>query len=199
MQEGLLYKYCKIHDKIIANIEFAVYFIFALWIFIIPGDILSSYPICAKFVNFMKQYFPNIQIFSDVSPFKQEIEFYASYMQAVGLIWSAEMAFYATCCYTIFYREDKELQEKVKSFSWPLLIFAFGMSIFGIYVHYTGYIVTGGMSFMAQILQPNLRYFNTYYFFKLFLCSAQQCLLRYFIRYFIKFIKIKAVGKKFNK
>jgi hypothetical protein len=80
MQEGLLYKYCKIHDKIIANIEFAVYFIFALWIFIIPGDILSSYPICAKFVNFMKQYFPNIQIFSDVSPFKQEIEFYASYM-----------------------------------------------------------------------------------------------------------------------
>ena len=80
MQEGLLYKYRKIHDKIIATIEFAVYFIFALGFFIILGNILSSYPICAKFVNFMKQYFPNVQIFSDVSPFKQEIEFYTSYM-----------------------------------------------------------------------------------------------------------------------
>ena len=153
MQEGLLYKYRKIHDKIIANIEFAVYFIFALGIFIILGNILSSYPICAKFVNFMKQYFPNVQIFSDVSPFKQEIEFYTSYMWVIGLLWAAEMAFYATCCYTIFYREDKELQEKVKSFSWPLLIFAFGMSIFGIYVYYTGYIVTGGVSFMAWSIE----------------------------------------------
>ncbi|WP_157788750.1 hypothetical protein [Campylobacter showae] len=34
----------------------------------------------------MKQIFPNIQIFSDISPFKQEIEFYASHMQVLGLL-----------------------------------------------------------------------------------------------------------------
>ena len=92
--------------------------IFALGIFIIPSDILSRYEICREFVNFMKQYFPNIQIFSDVSPFKEEIEFYASYMWVIGLFWAAEMAFYATCAYTLFYSEDKLLQEKVKSFGW---------------------------------------------------------------------------------
>ena len=75
-----LYKYCKTHDKIAMNVALAIYLIFALGIFIVPGDIFSRCEICREFVNFMKQYFPNIQIFSDVSPFKQEIEFYTSYM-----------------------------------------------------------------------------------------------------------------------
>ena len=114
----------------------AVYFLFVLGIFIVPGDILSRCEICREFVNFMKQYFPNIQIFSDVSPFKQEIEFYTSYMWVLGLILSADMVFYATCCYTVLYRQDKELQEKVKSFGLPLLVFAFGLSIFSIYVYF---------------------------------------------------------------
>ena len=131
------------------NVALAIYLIFALGIFIVPGDILSRCEICREFVDFMKQYFPNIQIFSDVSPFKQEIEFYTSYMWVLGLILSADMVFYATCCYTVLYRQDKELQEKVKSFGLPLLVFAFGLSIFSIYVYYTGYIVTDGVTFMA--------------------------------------------------
>ena len=118
MQESFLYKYYKTHDKITIHIIAAIYLIFALGIFIIPSDILSRYEICREFVNFMKQYFPNIEIFSDVSPFKEEIEFYASYMWVIGLFWAAEMAFYATCAYTLFYSEDKLLQEKVKSFGW---------------------------------------------------------------------------------
>ena len=101
MQESFLYKYYKTHDKITIHIIAAIYLIFALGIFIIPSAILSRYEICREFVNFMKQYFPNIQIFSDVSPFKEEIEFYASYMWVIGLFWAAEMAFYATCAYTI--------------------------------------------------------------------------------------------------
>lgn len=44
------------------------------------------YKICRSFVEAMKQIFPNIQIFSDISPFKQEIEFYASHMQVLGLL-----------------------------------------------------------------------------------------------------------------
>ena len=71
------------------NIAFGIYFIFALGIFIVPGDILSRCEICREFVNFMKQYFPNIQIFSDVSPFKQEIEFYTSYMLVIGLFFGS--------------------------------------------------------------------------------------------------------------
>ena len=115
-----------------------------------PSDILSRCEICREFVNFMKQYFPNIQIFSDVSPFKQEIEFYTSYMWAIGLFLAAEMVFYATCAYTLFYSENKLLQEKVKSFGWVLLFFAFSFSFFAIKVYYTGYIVTDGVTLFAK-------------------------------------------------
>ena len=132
------------------NVALAIYLIFALGIFIVPGDILSRCEICREFVDFMKQYFPNIQIFSDVSPFKQEIEFYTSYMWVLGLFLAAEMVFYATCAYTLFYSEDKLLQEKVKSFGWILLFFAFSFSFFAIKVYYTGYIVTDGVTLFAK-------------------------------------------------
>ena len=149
MQEGLLYKYYKTHDKITMHIIAAIYFIFALGIFIIPGDILSSYPICAKSVNFMKQYFPNIQIFSDVSPFKQEIEFYTSYMWVVGLLLAAELVFYVTCQYIIFVDKDVDAKENIKNISPLGLLFYFGLSVFGIKVYYTGYIVTNGVTFLS--------------------------------------------------
>ena len=148
-EEGLLYRYCKTHDKIAMNIILAIYFIFALGIFIIPSDILSSYPICAKFVNFMKQYFPNIQIFSDVSPFKQEIEFYTSYMWVVGLLWAAEMVFYVTCMYTVFMDTDIGDREGIEKLNWKMLVLSFIFGFFAIYVYYTGYIVTGGVTFIG--------------------------------------------------
>ena len=71
------------------NVALAIYLIFALGIFIVPGDILSRCEICREFVNFMKQYFPNIQIFSDVGPFKQETLFYTSYMWVIGLFFGS--------------------------------------------------------------------------------------------------------------
>lgn len=94
------------------NVALAIYLIFALGIFIVPGDILSRCEICREFVNFMKQYFPNIQIFSDVSPFKQEIEFYTSYMWVLGLILSADMVFYATCCLRYFTAKTKSCKKR---------------------------------------------------------------------------------------
>ena len=54
-----------------------------------PSDILFRYEICCEFVDFMKQYFPNIQIFSDVGPFKQETLFYTSYMWVIGLFFGS--------------------------------------------------------------------------------------------------------------
>ncbi|WP_221892112.1 hypothetical protein [Campylobacter massiliensis] len=149
MQENFLYKYCKTHGKVATNIIVAVYFLFALGIFIVPGDILSCCEICREFVNFMKQYFPNIQIFSNVSPFKEEIEFYTSYMWVLGLLWAAEMAFYVTCIYTVFMDTDIDEREDIKKLSWKMLVFRFTFGLFAIYVYYTGYIVTGGVSFMA--------------------------------------------------
>ena len=148
MQESFLYKYYKTHDKIAMNVALAIYLIFALGIFIVPGDILSRCEICREFVNFMKQYFPNIQIFSDVSPFKQEIEFYTSYMWVIGLLWAAEMVFYETYN-TIFVDKGLSVRETVKKFNLFELIFGFGMGIFAIYVYYTDYIVTDGISIMA--------------------------------------------------
>ena len=67
----------------------AIYFLFALGVFIVPSDILFRYEICREFVDFMKQYFPNIQIFSDVGPFKQETLFYTSYMWVIGLFFGS--------------------------------------------------------------------------------------------------------------
>jgi hypothetical protein len=49
---------------------FIAYVVASFGIFIIPEDILSSCKICRSFVEVMKQIFPNIQIFSDISPFK---------------------------------------------------------------------------------------------------------------------------------
>ena len=130
------------------NVALAIYLIFALGIFIVPGDILSRCEICREFVNFMKQYFPNIQIFSDVSPFKQEIEFYTSYMWVIGLLWAAELVFYETYN-TIFVDKGLSVRETVKKFNLFELMFGFGMGIFAIYVYYAGYIVTDGVTFMA--------------------------------------------------
>lgn len=134
MQESFLYKYRKTHDKIAMNVALAIYLIFALGIFIVPGEILSRCEICREFVNFMKQYFPNIQIFSDVSPFKQEIEFYTSYMWVLGLLWAAEMAFYVTCIYTVFMDTDIGEREDIKKLSWKMLVFRFTFGLFAIYV-----------------------------------------------------------------
>ena len=148
MQESFLYKYRKTHDKIAMNVALAIYLIFALGIFIVPGDILSRCEICREFVKFMKQYFPNIQIFSDVSPFKEDIEFYTSYIWVIGLLWAAELVFYETYN-TIFVDKGLSVRETVKKFNLFELMFGFGMGIFAIYVYYTGYIVTDGVTFVA--------------------------------------------------
>ena len=125
MQESFLYKYYKTHDKITIHIIAAIYLIFALGIFIIPSDILSRCEICREFVNFMKQYFSNIQIFSDVSPFKEEIGFYTSYMWVIGLILAVELAFYAKCQDIMFVDEDVNAKENIKKHRlfWTAILF----------------------------------------------------------------------------
>ncbi|MBC2883431.1 hypothetical protein H7R39_09215 [Campylobacter sp. Marseille-Q3452] len=59
-------------QRFLKNI-FIAYVVASFGFFIIPEDILSSCKIYRGFVTAVKHIFPNIQIFSDISPFKQEI------------------------------------------------------------------------------------------------------------------------------
>ncbi|MDA3050177.1 hypothetical protein OFO03_06810 [Campylobacter sp. JMF_02 ED1] len=61
------------------------YFVMSLSAFVIPIDILDRSEICANFVNFMKQFFPNIEVFGSVSKIPQYTEFYVSFMWIWGL------------------------------------------------------------------------------------------------------------------
>ena len=144
---NLLKRYYEAHDKKVTIFILVSYFIFSLGIFILPSDLLSKFQICQEFVNFMKQYFINIEIFSGVSSFKEEIEFYVSYMWVVGLLWALEAVFYTICRFFIFY--NSETSETIKRLDFKWLIFGFSFSIFAIYVYSTGYIVTDGISFFA--------------------------------------------------
>ena len=144
---NLLKRYYEAHDKKVTIFILVSYFIFSLGIFILPSDLLSKFQICQEFVNFMKQYFINIEIFSGVSSFKEEIEFYVSYMWIVGLLWALEAVFYTICRFFIFY--NSETSETIKRLDFKWLIFGLSFSIFAIYVYYTGYIVTDGISFFA--------------------------------------------------
>ena len=144
---NLLKRYYKAHDKMATIFILISYFVFSLGIFILPSDLLSKSQTCQEFVNFMKQYFINIEIFSGVSSFKEEIEFYVSYMWIVGLLWALEAVFYTICRFFIFY--NSETSETIKRLEFKWLIFGFSFGIFAIYVYSTGYIVTDGISFFA--------------------------------------------------
>ena len=144
---NLLKRYYEAHDKKVTIFILVSYFIFSLGIFILPSDLLSKSQACQEFVNFMKQYFINIEIFSGVSSFKEEIEFYVSYMWVVGLLWALEAVFYTICRFFIFF--NNETSEMIKRLDFKWLIFGLSFSIFAIYVYYTGYIVTDGISFFA--------------------------------------------------
>lgn len=63
-----------------------IYFLYSLSAFIIPKNILDISPVCLNFVNFMKSYFPNIEIIGNISPYTQLSEFYVSIMWIYGII-----------------------------------------------------------------------------------------------------------------
>ena len=67
------------------NYYIIFYFVVAFSAFIIPIDILDRSEICANFVHFMKQIFPNIEVFGSVSKIPQHTEFYVSFMWIWGL------------------------------------------------------------------------------------------------------------------
>ena len=65
---------------------FLFYIFISLSIFVISENILDKSQICSKFVNFMKHFFPNIEIFESISPLPQLTAFYTSFMWIWGII-----------------------------------------------------------------------------------------------------------------
>lgn len=63
---------------------FFTYVALSLSVFIIPENILDNCKICASFVNFMEQIFPNISKFASVSQIPQVVKFYVSIMWVGG-------------------------------------------------------------------------------------------------------------------
>ena len=121
-------------EQFLKNI-FIAYVVASFGIFIIPEDILSSCKICRDFVAAMKHIFPNIQIFSDISPFKQEIEFYASYMWVLGLLLAIILS-------ALFVISDRR---KAPIISWPMSILGLILSAFIIYDYFFGCVGVDGI------------------------------------------------------
>ena len=121
-------------ERFLENI-FIAYVVASFGFFIIPEDILSSCKICRSFVEAMKQIFPNIQIFSDISPFKQEIEFYASYMWVLGLLLAIILS-------ALFVISGKR---KAPIISWPMSMLGLILSAFIIYDYFFGCVGVDGI------------------------------------------------------
>ena len=83
----------------------------------------------------MKQIFPNIQIFSDISPFKQEIQFYASYMWVLGLLLAIILS-------ALFVMSGKC---KAPNISWPISMLGLILSTFIIYDYFFGCVGVDGI------------------------------------------------------
>lgn len=83
----------------------------------------------------MKQIFSNIQIFSDISPFKQEIEFYASYMWVLGLLLAIILSALFVICG----------KQKAPNISWPMSMLGLILSAFIIYDYFFGCVGVDGI------------------------------------------------------
>lgn len=85
-----------------------IYFLYSLSVFIIPKNILDISPVCLNFVNFMKSYFPNIEIIGSISPYTQLSEFYVSIMWIYGIIIFVVSSLYSLVYYIYFCRYDDD-------------------------------------------------------------------------------------------
>ena len=83
----------------------------------------------------MKHIFPNIQIFSDISPFKQEIQFYASHMWVLGLLLAIILS-------ALFVMSGKR---KAPNISWPISMLGLILSAFIIYDYFCGCVGVDGI------------------------------------------------------
>ena len=85
---------------------FYFYIFVSLSVFILPRNILDKSEICTIFVNFMKQFFPNIKVFESVSSLPQLTAFYTSFMWVFGIIM-------AIVCFFVFLAGAKAIKNTI--------------------------------------------------------------------------------------
>ena len=139
-----------------------IYFLYSLSAFIIPKNILDISPVCLNFVNFMKSYFPNIEIIGSISPYTQLSEFYVSIMWIYGIIIFAVSSLYSLVYYIYFCRYDDDfilVAKKKRENDCPFLLlpFMFGLGIFMFWVYYTGYFASSGISIRTSHFMPEFQ------------------------------------------
>ena len=84
-------KFIKFFGRLYAAV-FALFAITALSVFVLPENILDASAVCADFVKFMKQFFPNIAAIGKISPHTQLAEFY------VAALWVPILTAFALSC-----------------------------------------------------------------------------------------------------
>lgn len=172
---------------------FLFYIFISLSIFVISESILDKSQICSNFVNFMKQFFPNIEIFESVSPLPQLTAFYTSFMW----IWGIALGFM-----NIFavYKSKYNIRINLPNTNIFGYIFLILICCFGLYAYFSGYIATNGISFGAKKI--NLYFDNRLNIFMpiaIFQFIFSIAFLAIPISSYVLFLKIKNYFKEINK
>lgn len=137
-----------------------IYIIFSLSAFIIPENILDISPVCLNFVNFMKNYFPNIEIIGSISPYTQLSEFYVSIMWIFGIFIFCLLILFQIVWIGFYERYDDDSKNDAnnkKEASVLLMIFGISLGIFMFCVYYTGYFASSGISLGARHFMPEFQ------------------------------------------
>ena len=137
-----------------------IYFLYSLSAFIIPENILDISPTCLNFVNFMKSYFPNIEIIGSISSYTQLSEFYVSIMWIFGIFIFCLMILFQIfwiSFYERYYDDPKKDANSKKEASVLLMIFGISLGIFMFWAYYTGYFASSGISIGARYFMPEFQ------------------------------------------
>ena len=162
---------------------FYFYIFVSLSVFMLPRNILDKSEICTIFVNFMKQIFPNIEVFESVSSLPQLTAFYTSVMWVFGII----MTF---ICLFVFLVGAKAIKYNIDNYS--VLFGLIALLFFSIsYDYFTGAIILSPR--IPRHLSIELSIFYVIALYQ-FVFSVMSLLIPMSI--YVLFLKIKNYFKK---
>lgn len=179
---------------IVKVLEYYLFFyaFISLSVFVIPHDILDKSQICSNFVNFMKQFFPNIEVFQSISPLPQLTAFYTSFMWVWGII-------LLIICFIVFFVGTKKIKDTINNYSVWFGLCGF-LGFIGLYQYFTGEMAINGVSFGAKKIHltfdTELEIFVPITFFQ-FGFSFMFLIMP--LTFYILFLKIKNYFKEINK
>lgn len=161
-----------------------------------PVDVLSKYEICAKFVELMKQFFPNIIVFGSNSNISEVVQLHTSYMWIFalnmlifGVILQYYLAFYTD-------KHKKLINEYFDKCTILFLLFGMPMSLYGIYEYFTGDIIISGLNLGAKSIKLDMN--SRFHIWKnvlIFQYMFNICIIFMIIGIFTMFLNKKLVKR----